>query len=85
MYINIHGNSKAISGVAQFDRWFLFMDPIELLQHSDDIAALLEQPLPDLIIETIGLTGITTLLYALIFFTVWGIFQVVRLFKNIIK
>lgn len=61
------------------------MDPIELLQHDDDIAALLSQPLPDLIVEMVGLVGVTTLLFALIFFTVWGVFQAVRAFKNIIS
>ena len=61
------------------------MDPIELLQHDDDIAVLLSQSLPDLIIEMVGLTGFTTLLFALLSFTVWGIFQAVRAFKNIIS
>lgn len=61
------------------------MDPIELLQHDEDVALLLSQSLPDLILEMVGFCGTATGMFALIFFTVWGIFQVVRCFKNIIS
>jgi len=51
----------------------------------EDVLYLTTQTLPDLILEVFGIIGVSAALMSFLIFTVWGIFQVVRFMKNIVK
>lgn len=51
----------------------------------EDVLYLTTQTLPDLILEVFGIIGVSAALISFLIFTVWGIFQVVRFMKNIVK
>ena len=51
----------------------------------EDVLYMTMQTLPDLIFSFFGIIGVSAALMSFLIFTVWGIFQVVRFMKSILR
>lgn len=49
------------------------------------LSELSEYSLPDTLFAYVGMVGSTAAMFSLIYFMLWGIWTVVKFFKNIIK